>query len=364
MTTEKQTEKRAENDKIYIIWIGITILLTVIGFCLFASITVYIDPLFHFHGPLENYEYPLNDEIYQNDGITRNFEYDSIITGTSVVENFKTSEADDLFDANFVKVPFFGSYYKETNENLRRAYDAGKNIKYVIRSLDYTYLIADKDSYRDDAPAYLNNYNLFDDVNYVLNKSVLFDQTWNVIKYTEAGNKTTDFDAYANWNDSSTFGEEAVLASYTLGEAAESDKELSEYETAMMYENIVQNITAIADEHPETTFYLFFPPYSICYWDVLNNDGEIDWRIEAEQIAIEEILKHSNIKLYSFCNNFELVCNLDNYTDRVHYGEWVNSWILEWMQDDKYLLTKDNYEIYIETIKDFYNSYNYSLLHE
>ena len=132
----------------------------------------------------------------------------------------------------------------------------------------------------------------------------------------------------------------------------------------MISGNICQNVTNLADEHLETTFYLFFPPYSICYWDDLKNRGEIDWRIDAEQLAIEELIKHPNIKLYSFCNNFDLVCNLDNYKDRAHYGEWINSDILYWMYNEEYLLTQDNYLDYIETIREFYNSYDYSLFHE
>lgn len=359
-------EEQSKYNKIYVIWMTVTIMLTIICFCFFASITVYIDPLFHYHKPLPSYEYPLNNERYQNDGITRHFEYDSIITGTSMVENFKTSEADRIFGADFIKVPFWGSRYKETNDNLKRAYDAGKSLVYVIRCLDYTVLVQDKNAYmvEGEHPTYLWNTNPFDDVKYVLNKEILLTYTRNVIKYTEAGNKATSFDEYQNWNDTSVFGAETVLSSYTLGEKAETEQKLSEEEAVTINENIRQNVTDLADAHPETTFYLFFSPYSICYWDTLNNDGQINWRIDAEKIAIEEILKHPNIKLYSFCDDFQLVCNLDNYKDQAHYGEWVNSWILEWMHDGEHLLTKENYEEYIDTIRKFYYSYDYSQLRE
>lgn len=356
--------KQTESDRIYIVWIIMTLMLTVIAFVSFASTTIYIDPLFHYHKPLENYEYPLNNERYQNDGITRNFEYDSIITGSSMVENFKASQASYVFDADFIKIPFSGGRYKEINDNLQRAYDAGKNIKYVIRCLDYSVLVQDKDSYREDFdyPIYLYNDNLLDDVNYVLNKSIFLNRTRKVIKYTDEGNETTNFDDYVNWNSSYTFGAKAVLDTYTLDEKAETVQALSEDERITVLENIRQNVTDLADAHPETTFYMFFPPYSICYWEVLDNNGQIDWRIDAEQVAIEEILKHPNIKLYSFCSNFELVCDLNNYKDQAHYGEWVNSRILAWMYDGKYLLTQDNYEEYIETIREFYNSYDYASL--
>lgn len=139
---------------------------------------------------------------------------------------------------------------------------------------------------------------------------------------------------------------------------------LEDEEIETVIENVKYNVTNLADEHPETTFYYFFPPYSICNWEMLKCDGKIDWQIDSEQVAIEEILKHPNIKLYSFNNNFDLICNLDNYKDWVHYGEWVNSYMLKCMYNEEYMLTNDNYKEYIQTIREFYNSYDYGLLRE
>lgn len=331
-----------------------------------ASVTIYIDPLFHYHAPLDRFAYPIHNERYQNDGITRNFEYDSIITGTSMTENFKKTEADEIFDADFIKVPYSGGTYKEINDNLKRAYKAAKNIRYVIRCLDYSLLNTEKDAYREDMdyPFYLYNDNPLDDLNYVLNKEVLFTQTGYVIDYTKAGNQTTSFDDYANWNAGFTFGAETVLGTYTLGEKTEGSCTLTEKEYDRLIGNIRQNVTDLADEYPETVFYYFFSPYSICYWDKLNNTGMTQWWINAEKAAIEEILKHPNIRLYSFTGNYELICNLDHYKDAGHYGEWVNSWILKWMHEGKYLLTKDNYQEYIRSIREFYSSYDYTSLRE
>ena len=360
-------EKSLESQRCkYRRWIAGTLTLSIIAFVLFASITIYIDPLFHFHAPLDKYAYLLNIERYQNDGILRNFEYDSVIIGTSMTENFMTSEADRLFQASFIKVPFSGAPYKEIDQGLRRAYEAGKDIRYVIRCLDYSLLVYDKDYWRDDVicPFYLYNDNLFDDVNYVLNKDILFHQTCGVIEYTKGGYSTTSFDEYANWNDSATFGAEAVLSTYALGESAAFPQVLSEEEGTMVIENVRQNVLELALKHPETEFFLFFPPYSICYWDTLKANGQVDWRIDAEKMAIEELLKASNIKLYSFCDNFELVCNLNNYKDQAHFGEWVNSWILEWIKNDEGRLTKDNYQEYLSEIRYFYNNYDYCSLRE
>ena len=82
-----------------------------------------------------------------------------------------------------------------------------------------------------------------------------------------------------------------------------------------------------------------------------------------ERISIEELLQYPNIRLYSFSDDFEIICDLDNYKDYLHYGEWINSRMLEQMKEEKHLLTKDNYQDYLQTIQTFYTSYDYASLH-
>lgn len=57
----------------------------------------------------------------------RNFEYDAIIIGTSMTENFKTSEADALFAASFIKVPFSGGIIKRSMK-IWKGHIAGEQI--------------------------------------------------------------------------------------------------------------------------------------------------------------------------------------------------------------------------------------------
>ena len=94
------------------LWGALTVALTVVLLLALAVPTIVIDPFFHFHAPLEGLSYPLRlvNERYQNDGIVRNFECDAIISGTSLCENFKTSEFDSLFGVTSVKAPFSGAW--------------------------------------------------------------------------------------------------------------------------------------------------------------------------------------------------------------------------------------------------------------
>lgn len=369
--SEKSTER------VYRRWSILTLSSTVAVLAVLAAFTAYIDPLFHYHGPLEQFEYPLNsDDRYQNSGILRNFEYNGLIIGNSMSQAFKTSEAEALFRVPFVKTPFPSANFQEINDNLEVAYAAGKEIQYVIRSLDFNYrrickVYSSQDEYRAELdmefPSYLYNSSLIDDVNYVLNKSIFLDRTLWVINFTRSGSQSTTFDNYGVVDKSGSprsfnYGAKFVFRHYTLGEPYNSAP-MSDEMRQTIIRNIRQNVTDLADAHPETTFYLFFPPYSICYWDLQQNAGAVDLHIDVAQVVIEELLKHSNINFYSFFTNYDLICDLNNYWDYGHYGEWVNSWILEQMHSGNYLLTEDNYLEHLDAMREFYNSYDYASLH-
>ena len=71
------------------------------------------------------------------------------------------------------------------------------------------------------------------------------------------------------------------------------------------------------------------------------------------------LLDYSNVKIYSFFNNFDLICNLDNYKDYTHFDGKINSQILNWIKNDEYLLTKENKDEYLKAERDFYLNYDY-----
>ena len=158
-------------------WAILTMVTAAVLLVIMASVIIVVDPYFHYHKPLDGLYYELNNERSQNDGIIQHFDYDAMIIGTSMAENFKTSEADEIFDANFIKTTFAGGSYKELNDNIAKAIEYNPDLKLVIRPLDYAYLMDDADRIRDDLgnyPYYLYDKNPFNDVNYFFNKDILF----------------------------------------------------------------------------------------------------------------------------------------------------------------------------------------------
>lgn len=184
---------------------------------IFGGLVVVVDPFFHYHKPLKCLAYTIYNERYQNDGIVKHFDYDAIITGTSMVQNFKCSEMNDLFGVKSIKVPFAGASYQEISENLERAFSANPNITTVIWGLDYNRFYEDFNATKFDTyPYYLYDLNPFNDVNYIFNKKVLFGEVFiYTLDFTHNGGSTTTFDEYNNWEAQYTYGKDSVLSQIT-----------------------------------------------------------------------------------------------------------------------------------------------------
>lgn len=352
------------------IWITGFLILVLVPLIFIGTQVVKVDPFFHYHAPyIDSYYYKLGNERSQNNGIEQHFQYDAMITGTSMIENFKTSEMDGIFGTNSIKVPYPGATFKEINDAVKNAIDNNRNLKVVIRGLDMGHFLEQSDAMRFDLgeyPMYLYDDNLINDVRYIFNRNVIFDYVYPMIIAENADDFTpgiTSFDNYSNWMSRCTFGSHAVLSPDDItNQKSEKMVHMTDEEKQVLAENIYQNVTSIAELNPDITFYYFFTPYSALWWRGLVNSGIIYKQIEVEEYVIETILQVENIKLYSFNNRTDITTDLNNYKDSMHYASWINSLVLQWMHDGEYLLTLDNYKGYLAQELYFYTTYDYSKL--
>ena len=328
-----------------------------------GALVVIVDPYFHYHKPIAGLSYQLGNEAYRNDGVSKHFEYDSMITGTSMTRSFRVSEAEKLFGGKFVRITFQGEGMKRINDNLKMAIEANDDLKFVIRSVDPIWFVTDMDwmGY-DEYPDYLYDDKLWNDVQYLYNMEILMEDVIPELVRTIRQVPAENYDDLVG-DDDSLAGKEAVLREYARPEKKEEkiDAEETEEYFDMLDRNIEQNVVSTIRDNPDITFYIFFPPYSICWWDSLNQNGTgiLQRRIWMEEYVIQKLLDYDNVRLFSFSNNFELVCDLNYYIDDVHYTDKASSKILVWMKEGKFEVTKSNYMDYIEEITDFYLNFDY-----
>ena len=364
------------------VWIKIFIIVLCVVLAACMGTVALLDPFFHYHRPLDGFFYVLDNERSQNDGIIRHFDYDALITGTSLTQNFRTSEADRLFGVRSVKVCFAGATFAEIEKNIEKALDT-REVKLVIRCLDDNYLIREADELREDMgdyPDWLYNDDPLDDVKYLLSGDVLARYCGPMLvgRLSRRPGGITSFDQYSNWMDGAVFGHEPVMWNVLSSETPEHvdtglvdmegyhfagpvpQRKLTAEELETERINIEKNVLAAAKLHPETQFYYYFPPLSRIGWQALYAAGEAGARIEAQQAAAEIILEQGNIKLYSFAADTAVADDPDNYKDTGHYGEWINTYILECMASETeepsgtHRLTGENAGAYFSGLKELY----------
>lgn len=342
-------------------WSISLIILYMAGLFFIGILVIIIDPYFHYHAPIKGLAYSLENGAYVNDGVSKNFDYNAMIIGTSMTRGFKTAEANEAFDKNFIRITLHGEGFKRINDNMEAAIAANPDLKFIVRGVDTLWLVTDANwQGYEEYPDYLYDNILWNDVNYLYNKEILCNDVISEIVRTIRNEPADQFDNYIKGD---LTGKERVLKAYERPPKEEKVIEQEETDAFFhsMEKNLEENVLSAIENNPDITFYIFFPPYSICWWDSLNQLGVdvLVRRIHMEQFAIEKLLLYDNVQLFSFFNNYDLICDLDNYTDECHYSDKVSSEMLIWMKEGKYELTKENYLDYIKDITDFYSNYDY-----
>lgn len=305
-----------------------------------AALVLLFDPFFHYHGPAAPLKAVLTKKEYQGIGTIRNFNYDSLLVGSSTAENFNNKWFDEAFDATTIKAIKSSGITAQLDYYLTQAFEE-REIKNIFYSLDLFALGGDPEAeFPDDSmPLYLYDKNPFNDINYLLNKDVIFED----IPYMLAETFLDDYDEGAsyNWAQYKTFGTQEALSHY------DRPAEITPMKTKDQYKAVIDANVALlikqVNAHPETTFYFFYPPYSLLWWDNMTRSGELNQVLYAAQASAQALLSCDNVKLYYFQNNPDIIYNLDLYMDPIHFTADINHYMVTQMQQGNYRLTPQNY---------------------
>ncbi len=340
-------------------WLILVLGMILLGLIVTAGFTIVIDPFFHYHKGIKGLEYPMNDERYQNDGIQRHYEYEIMLTGTSMSQNFNASKIEELWGCKAIKTAYSGATFHELGQSMRNALRHNENLNTIICSFDPNFMgtAADEDTYTG-TPDYLYDENPFNDVYYVLNIDILMKSV-AVLNYTRAGNKTPSMDAYGRFDTYLPSGREAVLGSFTRAEEADLSHPFTEEDKAKIYDNVMSNYVQLARDYPDVNFIFYLPPYSYCYWDALVRTNQVDYALEVISYATGLMLTEENISVYAFDDWIDVTTNLDYYTDTLHYTGRVCDRMTEAMHEGTNRLSLDSYQAYFEKIKKIYKEMNY-----
>jgi len=310
-----------------------------------AIFNYIIDPYMKYHKPSE-YGYNITNAIYSNPGIARNYDYNAVILGSSMCVNSKASEFDEKYGVTTVKLTYTAEY--------------ARNIKYIMdivdqkHDVDMIFFGADIFSFVKPVnetnaafPLYLYDNNALNDVKYLFNRDVLKDSFRTIRNKLEKMPTTSMDDCYSWYNGSiDSFTAAKTLEAYddnlALIEVKDSKAAYEEY-MEMAKANMEKNIVPIIERNPQTEFYIFYPPYSVLYWDMFKAEGTLEANLAVLEYMTEVFLQYDNVTLTTFQESEDIVLNLDLYKDPMHYNIDINSYIIKNLDNPQYQITKENY---------------------
>lgn len=343
-------------------WNVLVIGMTALILVLISCFQIVIDPFLHFHGELDCLEYPLKDERFQNDGLQRHRDYEMLVVGTSMSQNFNTSKIEELWGKKAIKTAYSGATFFELGKGMQNAINHNPDIDTIICSFDLNSIVGEPDIYSyEGIPDYLYDNNPFNDVSYVLNKDVI-TKSIAVINYTINGEKTPSMDMYGRFDIYMPSGREAVMKNFERMPEEDMSVPFTEEIAAIVRENVEANFVETAKNNPQVKFVFFVPPYSYCYWDTMVRTNQLDYSLEVLEYAVDVLLEADNIEVYSFYQWEDVLTNLDYYSDTIHFNGEVCDRIVDSIYNGEGLIEKDSVDFYFDHIKEMFYNLDYSSL--
>ena len=289
-----------------------------------CALTVYlVDPFEHYR---ESAILPLYDqESYNNPGIAKNYDYNAVILGTSMVEMSHPSVIDECFGVSSVKLPMRGSHTAQMGWQLAHVLDTHE-LKLAILAVDAYSLMGPPDD-MEEIYDYLWNDSVPDDVSYLLNLDVLLVRVPRMLRNLGKSTATKRDDMY-QWTDV-TFSAQSVFDSFSF----QPQREMTDpdYRLERSTENIRRHIETYVAAHPETTFKIYMPPYSVAYWYVMTRGGLSEQQYRSRARVCELLLDYPNVEIYDYSSRLEWITDLDNYFDYSHHSGAISDAIMRAM---------------------------------
>ena len=341
-----------------------------------ALIVFIVDPLSLYHKQinLNHTTYYFKEQRHQNIGLINYFlkrsneNYNTIIIGTSMSENFRASLFEkELNDGSKVlNLTMSGARPLEQYILIKKALDT-KKIKRVFWDIHWYFLlkkINQKDK-NHDFPYKLYSDNIFQQAYYYLFNEDYVKDSINIFlgkinkkKWSKNLDKLNyHMDEWVKQGIFKKFHSNKNINKLNR-EIYKIKKDIPiNYKNKFTYPDLDKYLLSILKKYSNVEFYLFFPPYST-YFYAKNPVNKSLRYINARKYLIEKTKNLKNVKIFGFDNEFDIVNNIYNYKDYGHYRDEINNIMMRRMIKNKNRLTTKNINIYINNMINNINSYS------
>ncbi|WP_199770037.1 hypothetical protein [Helicobacter pullorum] len=332
---------------------------------LFGILWLY-DPLQLFHKPIFRETTFFGDMRLAARGIIRYYDFDSVILGTSMLENTSAKEAGEKLGGKWVNLSLINSSYDERAVILEYLFGYKKPQK-IIYSLESFTIASIKDSSRFD---YLYDGNPLDDFKVYLNdKFILCALAWRESKDC-TGRDLEELLKWSNHEDLKIlFGGFEKWLKYGKKETIAMLKNIKDTPFVVKKDNfdlekqrsyIQTYVLDFVAENPKTQFYFIVPTYSRLSYRI--GSGDFDNKAFYNRALnlkwfVQELEKYPNAKIYGF-DTLDYADDVANYRDFIHYNVDMNSLHLDSIKQGKHILDSNNIDSYLKAMEDKIKNYD------
>lgn len=315
-------EKVIESGK----WLKIFAIGLIVFLLIISAITYIIDPYFQYR--VRDNEYFINGRFVSG-GLLKNYEYDTLILGSSMTQNFNMNSFRQRLGAKPLHIGLGGMKSSEMIELVNLAESVGKSNKY--------YLCMDLYNTTSEEKSELYTYLLKNDPISKLRYSLSYEAWMRFIpidlgigiakklgiSLPQKLTRTMSIDELENWNDDYEFGKDIVLNNFKNSSFAVSKVDNTDLLNKMK-SHIDIFLEKLQLKNKEVNF--FFPPYSALYWLNAQNEGYLESYLGAKRYFVEKATENG-YNVYDF-QGADLTLNLENYKDTTHYNQDINDWMV------------------------------------
>lgn len=321
-------------------------------------LVIYVDPFFQYHSPLEDFPYVVDNQINQNPGMAKNMDYDSVILGSSMTVNFNTNWFAELFGLNTLKLSYSGAFPKDQANIMDIIFDSGHEVDAVFLGIDVITYSGGVEETKYPIPEYLYDDNVWNDIAYVLNKDVLLQY---ILRPLADPDKTDLATVYASWWTEDYYNKQWVMHNYTSPEPVAEEADPESY-VKNVKANLDANICPYIESNPDTEFYIFYPPYSILFWNDVLQENHMEATMREYEYITKRLLAYDNVRVFFFPDQEWIICDLDNYADYSHYHPDINRYMTECFANGECEVTEENLMEELGEMRKIAESYDFEEL--
>lgn len=277
---------------------------------------------------------------YENPGIAKHYDYDRVVTGSSLMECVIPGDVDRVMGGKTINLSVSAETAYDAGQLLGAALRTGKP-RHIIMNLDYNAFSGapDRSGFTEAFPSYMYDDSRWNDLPYLLGVGTTRKSIETVLglKWSRF---STDATRMWYWMD----GHQFFAAKAVQG--LDPDNLNARFRQpprtlAGMQASFEANLAPLIEKYPDVRFTFVYAPYAILVWMDFEQRGQLDLTLAFREWLFDRTSRYPNVETFDFHAEPSIVTDLDHFTDIYHYSPKLSQALIQAMAEGRYRLTRE-----------------------